>query len=352
MTGASGKVRVLIVDDSAVVRNIFSRELGKDPGIEVVGTASNPYIARNKIVQLKPDVLTLDVEMPRMDGITFLRKLMHYNPIPTVVVSSLTEANSPLALEAIQLGAVEVLCKPGSAYTVGDMRTELVDKVKAAAMVRLDRLKSQGPLPPAAPTSAMTRTTNQIIAIGTSTGGTEALRRILPAFPRSSPGILVVQHMPEHFTRSFANSLNRGSDLDVHEAEDGESVVPGKVLIAPGSSHLLLRRSGANYLARVKDGPLVSRHRPSVDVLFKSVAGVAGANAIGVIMTGMGSEGAAGLKEMRDAGAATISQDEATCVVYGMPKRAVEEGGVQETVPLDEIPAAVLRRLADCKAAG
>ena len=336
-------IRVLVVDDSAVVRQIFSRELARDPVIDVVGTASDPYVARNKIMALRPDVLTLDIEMPRMDGIAFLGKLMRYHPIPTVIVSSLTEANSAVALEALRAGAVEVMCKPGAAYTVGDMSVELIEKVKAAAGVRLEPRHGEA-APPTAPVQrqSLARTTNKVIAIGTSTGGTEALRRVLPALPSNSPGIVIVQHMPEHFTRSFAESLDRESALDVHEAQDGESVVPGKALIAPGNAHLLLRRSGATYFAQVKGGPLVNRHRPSVGVLFDSVARYAGANAVGVILTGMGNDGAEGLKAMRDAGGHTIAQDEASCVVFGMPKQAIEAGAAVEVVSLECVPDAIL----------
>ncbi|MEE9393996.1 MAG: chemotaxis response regulator protein-glutamate methylesterase [Planctomycetota bacterium] len=335
------KIRVLIVDDSAVVRQVFQRELSRDPQIEVVGVAPNPYIARDMIMELQPDVLTLDVEMPRMDGITFLRKLMQFRPTPTIVVSSLTSKSSALALEALELGAVEVLCKPSAAYKVEDMSVDLIAKVKAASCARVSQLKAPR-TPPTRHSTSLASTTNQIIAIGTSTGGTEALRRVLPALPRNSPGILVVQHMPAQFTKSFAEGLNRDSAIEVKEAEDGDSVIPGQALIAPGGFHLLLNRSGARYCARVKDGPLVSRHRPSVDVLFKSVAKHAGANAVGVIMTGMGSDGAAGLKEMKDAGATTIAQNEASCVVFGMPKRAIELDGHDRIVSLERIPQAIL----------
>ena len=343
---ANKKIRVLITDDSAVVRQVFSRELERDPQIEVVGTATDPYVARNKIVKLKPDVLTLDVEMPRMDGITFLRKLMHYYPIPVVIVSSLTPKGGELAMEALQAGAVEVMCKPGAAYKVGDMSVDLIEKVKAAAQVRMDKVaKSRIEAPAPLKRKSLTLTTNKIIAIGTSTGGTEALRRVLPALPDNSPGILIVQHMPEKFTRSFAESLDHLCELKVKEAEDGESVVPGKALIAPGNYHLLLRRSGAHYYAQVKSGPLVNRHRPSVDVLFKSVATYAGRNAVGLIMTGMGDDGAAGLKEMKDAGAPTIAQDETSCVVFGMPKVAIRLGGADKVVPLNRIPNSIIDAL-------
>lgn len=339
---AKTPTRVLIVDDSAVVRSILSRELSRDPDIEVVGTATDPYVARDKIVELKPDVITLDIEMPRMDGLTFLKKLMRYQPMPVVVVSSLTEAGGELAMEALSSGAIEVMCKPGSAYTVGDMAVELIHKVKAAARAKI-ALPTERPQP-IQPTSgnALARTTNKIIAIGTSTGGTEALRSVIPQLPLTAPGVLIVQHMPEHFTKSFAASLNNESTVTVTEAVDGDSVVPGTVLIAPGNKHMLLRRSGARYLVQVKDGPRVNRHRPSVEVLFKSVAKYAGANAVGAIMTGMGDDGAAGLLEMKNAGARTLAQSEETCVVYGMPKVAVEMGAADEIVHLNKISARLI----------
>lgn len=342
---AGRKIRVLVVDDSAVVRQILTQELQRDPDIEVVGAAPDPYVARDKIVSLKPDVLTLDVEMPRMDGIAFLRKLMHYQPMPVVVVSSLTAAGSQLAMEAFEAGAVEVMCKPGSAYTIGDTALELIDKVKAAAVARhvVTPALAAEVHPPAPARHSLAQTTNKIIAIGTSTGGTEALRFVLSRLPADMPGIVVVQHMPKEFTNAFAQSLNRQSKLEVKEAAEGDTVTPGKVLIAPGNMHMLLRRSGAVYIARIKEGPHVNRHRPSVDVLFKSVAQFAGANAVGVIMTGMGNDGAAGLKEMHDAGARTLAQDEASCVVFGMPREAIKLGAADEIVSLDRIPQAILR---------
>lgn len=337
------RIRVLIVDDSALVREILTRELSRDPSIEVVGAAPDPYIARDKIVTLKPDVVTLDVEMPRMDGITFLRKLMCHYPLPVIVVSSLTAKGGDLAMEALEAGAVEVMCKPGAAYSVGDMSVTLIDKIKAAAQVPVQR-RASGAKQAAHVVSrlSMTRTTNKVIAIGASTGGTEALREVLEALPANAPGIVIVQHMPEHFTRSFADRLNELCAIEVKEAEDGDTVVPGKALIAPGNYHLLLRRSGAVYFAQVKSGPLVSRHRPSVNVLFKSVAKFAGRNAVGVIMTGMGADGAEGMHEMKQAGALTIAQDEASCVVFGMPKEAIALGGVDHVVSLKDIPRKML----------
>ncbi|MBP9003062.1 MAG: chemotaxis response regulator protein-glutamate methylesterase [Candidatus Hydrogenedentes bacterium] len=347
-TGQGGKpVRVLIVDDSALVRKILSEELARDPDIEVVGTATDPYVARDKIVQLKPDVVTLDIEMPRMDGLTFLRKLMKHYPLPVIVVSSLTKKGGDLALEALEAGAVDVMCKPGAAYTVGDMSVELIDKIKAAARVKVTRraVSSTPSSAQAAPirTMAMTRTTHKVIAIGASTGGTEALTALLRVLPADAPGIVIVQHMPEHFTRSFADRLNQLCAIEVKEAANDDTVMPGRALIAPGNYHMLLRRSGARYYVEVKSGPLVSRHRPSVDVLFKSTAQTAGRNAVGVILTGMGRDGAEGMKLMHDTGAKTIAQDEASCVVFGMPKEAIALGGVDFVLPLDQIPQKMLR---------
>lgn len=340
------KIRVLIVDDSAVVRQIFTQELTRDPEIEVVGTAPDPYVARDKIVELKPDVITLDIEMPRMDGVTFLRKLMRHYPLPAIIVSSLTAKGGDLAFEALQAGAVDVMCKPGSSYTVGDMSVELVDKIKAAAHVNV-KARAAAVVAAAAsgkkPLLAMTRTTNKVIAMGASTGGTEALATVLSTMPANAPGIVIVQHMPELFTRSFAERLNRLCAMEVKEARDGDTVVPGRALLAPGNYHMLLRRSGASYYVEVKSGPLVSRHRPSVDVLFKSVARYAGRNAVGVIMTGMGADGADGMKEMHDNGAETVAQDEASCVVFGMPKEAIARGGASHVVPLDRITGMALQ---------
>jgi len=339
------KIRVLIVDDSAVVRQIFTRELSQDPEIEVIGSAPDPYVARDKIVALKPDVITLDMEMPRMDGLTFLKKLMKYYPLPVVVVSSLTPKGSQLALEALKAGAIEVLCKPGASYTVGDMAVELIDKIKAASKARLDRRPAIDEGVIERKKLYLHKTTNKVIAMGASTGGTQALEYVLRRLPQNIPGIVIVQHMPENFTKSFADRLNELCDIEVKEGEDGDSVSVGRALIAPGNKHMLLRRSGAMYYVEVKDGPLVSRHRPSVDVLFRSVAKYAGANAIGVIMTGMGKDGAEGLKEMKENGAYTIAQDERTCVVFGMPKVAIEYGAVDDVVPLDRIPEALVEKV-------
>jgi len=334
-------VRVLVVDDSAVVRQILSTELTRDSGLEVVGTAPDPYVARDKIVLLKPDVLTLDIEMPRMDGITFLRKLMRYHPIPVIVVSSLTPKGGELALEALDAGAVDVISKPGAAYAVGDLAVQLIDKIKAAARVDLSRKQSASDSRAAALPS-LTRTTNKVVAIGASTGGTQALQELLTHLPANSPGITIVQHMPEHFTRSFADRLNQLCAIEVKEARDGDSVVPGIALIAPGNRHMLLQRSGARYYVQVKDGPLVCRHRPSVEVLFNSVARYAGRNAIGVMLTGMGADGAEAMLGMRKNGAATIAQSESSCVVFGMPKEAIKLGAVDHVADLSSIPECIL----------
>ena len=338
------KIKVLVVDDSAVVRKVFSEELSREPDIEVVGTAPDPYVARDKIVKLKPDVVTLDVEMPRMDGITFLRKLMKHYPLPVIIVSSLTKKGGALALEAIDSGAVEVICKPGEAYSVGDMSVQLAEKIRAAARARVERRSA----PAAAGSRGVVKTrlslaesTNKVIAIGASTGGTEALKVVLSQFPPTTPGIMVVQHMPAKFTASFAERLDEICQIHVKEAEDGDSVVPGTALIAPGNYHMVMRRSGARYYVQIKSGPLVCHQRPAVDVLFNSVAAYGGANAVGVILTGMGRDGAQGMLKMKEAGARNIAQDEKSCVVFGMPKEAIAAGGVDEVVPLEQIPARV-----------
>jgi two-component system chemotaxis response regulator CheB len=279
-----------------------------------------------------------------MDGITFLKKLMRYYPLPVIVVSSLTQRGGELALEAIESGAVEVMSKPGASYTVGDMSVELIDKIKAVAKLKVKK-QNITPANTYAPVErlAMTRTTNKVVAIGASTGGTQALQQLLSALPGNAPGTIVVQHMPEHFTRAFADRLNQVCEVEVKEAQDGDKVIPGRILIAPGNYHMLLKRSGAMYYVQVKSGPLVSRHRPSVNVLFKSVARYAGKNAIGVILTGMGGDGAEGLLEMKKNGASTIVQDEASCVVFGMPKVAIELGAVDKIVGLDKIPGQIIK---------
>ncbi|GLI33546.1 protein-glutamate methylesterase/protein-glutamine glutaminase [Desulforhabdus amnigena] len=343
-------IKVLVVDDSAIVRKIFTQELSKHEDIEVVGTAPDPYIARDKIVKLKPDVITLDIEMPRMDGLSFLRKLMKYYPIPTVIVSSLTPKNSEMALEAVECGALEVLAKPGGSYSVGDMSVQLVEKIRAAANAKVVSFCSHTGSPVQREkrtlfSAALKQTTNKVIAMGASTGGTEALKSVLSQMPPNSPGIVVVQHMPPRFTTAFANRLNELCQIEVREAKNGDSIVPGLALIAPGNYHMVMKRSGARYYVEVESGPLVCHQRPSVDVLFHSVAKYAGANALGVILTGMGRDGAKGMLEMRRAGAFTIAQDEASCVVFGMPKEAVREGAVEKVVSLNDIPSAIITSL-------
>ncbi len=336
------KIKVLIVDDSAVVRKIFSEELSKYPDIEVIGVAPDPYVARDKIVNLKPDVITLDIEMPRMDGLTFLRKLMKYYPMPTVIVSSLTPQGGKLTLEAMDIGAVDVIAKPNSAYSVGDMSAQLAEKIRAASRARLIK-RDESVRADTEPIRALAQTSNKVIAIGSSTGGTEALKAILTKMPPNSPGIVMVQHMPANFTTAFAARLNDLSQITVKEAQDNDSVTPGTALLAPGNYHMILRRSGARYYVEIKTGPMVHHQRPAVDVLFKSTAKYAGANAIGVILTGMGSDGAEGLLEMKQAGASTIAQDEKSSVVFGMPKEAIKLGAVDKVVSLEHIAAEIIK---------
>lgn len=342
-------IKVLVVDDSAVVRQVLSNELSRAKGIEVIGTAVDPYVARDKIVRLQPDVITLDVEMPRMDGLTFLAKLMKYHPMPVIIVSSLTPRGSEMALRALELGAVEVISKPGGAYSVAEITTLLADKIRAAAQVRFLKPHTQpapADQPPEPPSPApLLRTTRKILAIGASTGGTEAIRAVLTQLPADAPGTVIVQHMPEHFTATYAERLNTQCAMEVREARDGDQVVHGLALIAPGNYHMVLERSGARYHVRVKTGPRVHHQRPAVDVLFHSVARNAGRNAIGVILTGMGADGAKGLLAMRQAGAHTIAQDEASCVVFGMPKEAIKLGAAEQVVPLGDIPAHIIQIL-------
>ena len=365
---AKRPVRVLIVDDSALVRQTLREILETDPDIEVVGTAPDPYLAVRKMKADMPDVITLDVETPRMDGLTFLGKIMAQHPLPVVICSALTEKNSAMAVRAVEQGAVEVINKPrlGVKQFFHDARVQIIDVVKAAARADMARKTVvSAPAPPATdppnqravapkftadamlagarPGHAVFQTTDKVVTVGASTGGTEALRVFLEAMPLDAPGIVVVQHMPEHFTTAFARRLDDICGITVKEATGGDPVLRGQALIAPGNRHTLLVRIGAKYLVQVKDGPPVSRHRPSVDVLFRSAARYAGANAIGVIMTGMGDDGARGMAEMHAAGAYTIAQDEASCVVYGMPGEAVKHGGVDTVLPLDRIAGEVIR---------
>lgn len=341
-------IRVLVIDDSAVVRKVLTDELSKHPDIEVVGSAIDPYVARDKILQLEPDVLTLDVEMPRMDGLTFLEKLMSQIPMPVVVLSSLTPKNSETAMRALRLGAVEVISKPGSRFSTPDSKY-LADVIRAAARAKVGRPAAESSRQTdEAPVSAawpMFETTHKVLAIGASTGGTNTIESIVRAMPPTTPGTLIVQHMPKDFTRIFAERLNSVCALTVREARNGEPVVPGLVLVAPGDHHMVLERSGAQYMVRIKEGPKVYYQRPSVDVLFYSVAKTAGRNAVGVILTGMGGDGARGLLAMREAGARTIAQDESTCVVFGMPKEAIRVGAAEKILPLDQIPRAILHLL-------
>ena len=343
-------IGVLVVDDSAIVRKVLSEELSRERGIEVVGTAPDPYVARDKIVRLKPDVITLDIEMPRMDGLTFLKKLMKYHPLPVIIVSSLTKKGGKLAMEALSLGALEVISKPSASYSVGDMGVQLADKIRAVANVnmkaKIETQPQQEPPPERAGSAkALAATTNKILAIGASTGGTEAIKAVLLGMPPNAPGIIVVQHMPAKFTTSFAERLDSLCAIRVKEAQDGDSVVNGQALIAPGNYHMLLRRSGARYYVQVKNGPMVHHQRPSVDVLFKSVADYGGSNAVGVILTGMGADGADGLLQMRRAGARTIAQDERTCVVFGMPKEAIKREAAEKVVGLPDVCGAALRMI-------
>lgn len=340
-------IKVLIIDDSAMIRKVFEKELSKDPEIEVVGTAPDPFVGRDKIVYLKPDVITLDIEMPRMDGLTFLEKLMKHYPMPVVVVSSLAKRGGDVAVKAMELGAVEVLSKPGSAYSVGDMSEQLIEKVKAASKVTQFRQPHISPVSSisenkTAIASINVKTTNKIIAIGASTGGTEAIKEVITKLPSNSPPVVIVQHMPQNFTKSFADRMNQLCQVEVKEAVDGEYLATGKVLIAPGNQHMEIRRSGINYYVTLFDGPMMFHQRPAVEILFNSVAKYAGQNAVGAILTGMGKDGAQGLLNMRNAGANTIAQDERSCIVFGMPKEAIDIGAAQVIRPLNQITQTIL----------
>lgn len=354
-TATKGKTQVLIVDDSAAVRQALSSIVSSEADLEVVGTAADPVHAAKILREVVPDVITLDVEMPRMDGVSFLRRLMAQHPIPVVMCSSLVNDGSDTFLEAMEAGAVSVVCKPRLGVTgfLEESRIEICDAIRGAAQARVrrgpsSRMKLEKKLTPdevIAPPSrtAMVKTTERVVAIGASTGGTEALRAVLESLPMDCPPIVVVQHMPENFTRAFAERLHSQCEISVKEARHGDRLLRGQALIAPGGKHTLVQRRGAQYLVEVRDGPLVSRHRPSVDVLFRSTARAAAANAVGVIMTGMGDDGVIGLGEMRSAGAHTLGQDEQTSVVYGMPKVAFENGAVAEQLPLSRISQAIVR---------
>lgn len=358
--GACGPVRVLIVDDSAVVRQVMGEVLRRAPGIEVIATASDPVFALDKMRQAWPDVILLDVEMPRMDGITFLKRIMTERPTPVIVCSTLTSRGAETTMQALAAGAVSIITKPtlGLKHFLNDSAAELVSAVRSAARANMRAMKlaaaTPGALAPAAAAGlprpapgagheALAETTDRLIAIGTSTGGTQALEVVLRALPRTIPGIVVVQHMPEKFTELFAQRLNQLCAIEVLEAQDGQRVIAGRALIAPGGRHLTVRRSGAHYLVEVRDGPPVNRHRPSVDVLFRSVARSAGRNAMGVIMTGMGDDGARGLRELFDAGALTVAQDEASSVVFGMPREAIRLGAAGRVLGLEAIAPALIQ---------
>lgn len=349
-------IKVLVVDDSAVVRQVVTALLDADPDIEVIAACADPILAISRMKVQWPDVIVLDVEMPRMDGITFLKKIMAERPTPVVICSTLALSGAKTSVEALAAGAVAIITKPtlGLKQFLVDASDDLVTAVKAAAKAHVKKFqpavareKNTADVIMAAADkhTAMIQTTERVVALGTSTGGTQALEAVLTSLPRVTPGIVIVQHMPEKFTAEFANRLNSLSQIEVREAQNNDRVIPGRALIAPGGKHMLLRRTGAQYYVEVMDGPLVNRHRPSVDVLFRSVAKCAGANALGVIMTGMGDDGAAGLMEMRTAGAHTLAQDEESCVVFGMPKEAIKRGGVERVVPLSAIGREILAQL-------
>ncbi|MBI2276358.1 MAG: chemotaxis response regulator protein-glutamate methylesterase [Dechloromonas sp.] len=350
------KIKVMIVDDSALVRQVVSQALATDPGIEVIATASDPLFAQQKMATRWPDVLVIDIEMPRMDGITFLKKIMAERPTPVVICSSLAEQGARATFEALAAGAVSIITKPkvGLKSFLEDASNDIVQAVRSAARANMRALRSSSAPAFCRPKltadamlsigaeQALERTTDKVVAIGTSTGGTQALEAVLTKLPATAPGIVVVQHMPERFTALFADRLNGLCAIEVREAKHGDRVIPGRALIAPGGRHMMLKRNGAQYVVEVIDGPLVNRHKPSVDVLFRSVAKFAGANALGIIMTGMGDDGARGMKELHDAGGRTVAQDEASCVVFGMPKEAIKLGAADQTLALDQIPAAIV----------
>jgi two-component system chemotaxis response regulator CheB len=356
----SNEIKVLIVDDSAVVRQVLTSALDGVSGIKIIGAAPDPIFAMKRMESEWPDVIILDIEMPRMDGVTFLKKLMTEHPTPVIICSTLTEKGAEVTMQAMSAGAVDIITKPkvNLKNFLLDSKNTIVDVIKAAAQARPGKLKlsfsTTTPMPSrfnsspdnlfgASQLKPMAETTDRVIVIGTSTGGTQALEYLFTKLPRTAPAIVVVQHMPEHFTAAFAKRLDGICQVTVKEAENNDRALPGVILIAPGGKHMLLQRSGAQYRVNVKDGPLVSRHRPSVDVLFRSSAQAAGANSVGIILTGMGDDGAHGMKEMHDAGALTIAQDEASCVVYGMPKEAVKSGGVDASMPLSAIPQLIMQ---------
>lgn len=349
------KLKVLVVDDSALIRSLMKAIINREKDMECVGTAPDPMAAREMIRERDPDVLTLDVEMPKMDGLDFLERLMRWRPMPVLMVSTLTEKGSEITIRALELGAVDFISKPrlGIADGMEESAAEITEKIRAVAQARVrntpvapaaeEKFSADAILPSVA---GRYSSTEKLIVVGASTGGTQAIKELLTRLPADAPGVLVTQHMPEHFTKSFAGRLDTQCKISVKEAEHNERVLPGHAYIAPGNSHLLLTRSGANYVVKLDQGPLVNRHRPSVDVLFRSAANIAGANAIGIILTGMGKDGVQGLLEMRRAGSFTIAQDEATCVIFGMPKEAIAAGGVCEVLPLQDIARRTMENLA------
>ena len=353
--GKKKRIKVLIVDDTAVIRQTLEKILDSDRDIEVMGTAADPYIAAQKIEKGIPDVITLDVEMPRMDGLTFLKKIMTQHPIPVVICSALTEKGAETTLKAMELGAVDIIQKPrlGAKGFLEESKIRITDAVKAASKAKLHLLRkpfidvspklTADAVIAKAKSQAMIQTTDRVVVLGASTGGTEAIRLFLESLPHDAPGMVIVQHMPESFTKAFASRLDSTCKVTVKEAENGDSVLQGRVLIAPGNLHTMLKRSGAKYYVQVKEGPLVSRHRPSVDVLFRSAARYAGSNTIAIIMTGMGDDGAKGMLEIKQAGGYTIAQDEASCVVFGMPKEAIKLGAVKKVTSLTSLPSNLMR---------
>lgn len=346
----SSPIRVLVIDDSALVRNILSAGLRADPGIEVVGVAADPYQARDRIIDLRPDVLTLDVEMPRMDGVEFLRKLMPQHPLPVVMVSSLTERGKQITLDAMDAGAVDFVTKPKADIANGleQMMAQLRTKIKIASTANVSHWKNKPVRLGSGKVlnySALSESTDKVIAIGASTGGTEAIREVIEQLPRATPGVVIVQHMPAGFTKMFADRMNSVCQMEVKEAEDNDRVMTGRVLIAPGGKHMRVLRSGGTYRVQIAPGELCCGHCPSVEVMMNSVAESVGPNAVGVMLTGMGRDGAGGMKAMRNAGARCIAQDEASCVVFGMPREAYEAGGAEKLVPLDKIALTVLSLL-------
>ncbi|HEY4038296.1 MAG TPA: chemotaxis response regulator protein-glutamate methylesterase [Burkholderiaceae bacterium] len=355
------RTRVLIIDDSALVRSLLTEIVNREPDLEAIGAAPDPLVAREMIRAMNPDVLTLDIEMPRMDGLDFLERLMRLRPTPVVMVSTLTERGAEATLKALELGAIDFVSKPrlGIAAGLNELAHDICEKIRVASKVRMHRhvqpgaARANGVNPPVkrAPEKYSRVSTEKLIAIGASTGGTEAIREVITALPADSPAVLITQHMPPGFTRSFAARLDSLCKMTVSEAKDGDRVLPGHVYIAPGDRHMKLIRSGANYVIALDDGPPVNRHRPSVDVLFSSVAEVAGQNALGVMLTGMGRDGAAAMLEMKQAGAFNIAQDEATCVVFGMPREAISTGGVDEVLPIIGIAERLQSRLAEMGAA-